>query len=71
MKIIAVYDNPSKLAMVMELMEGGDLFDRIIEREAYSEDEAREIIKPIIDGLFYCHQMGIVHRDLKVSWIDR
>lgn len=46
-------------------MEGGELFDRIIEKEHYSEKEAAETIKPILDSIRYCHQNEIIHRDLK------
>ena len=41
------------------------LFDQIIEKEKFSENEAREIITPIFDALIYCHALGIVHRDIK------
>ncbi len=51
--------------MVMELMTGGELFDRIVEKENYSEKEASDTIRPIVDAIRYCHLMGISHRDLK------
>jgi calcium/calmodulin-dependent protein kinase I len=49
----------------MELMQGGELFDRIVEKEAYSEREAADVIRPIVDAIRYCHENGIIHRDLK------
>ncbi|KAG1690851.1 hypothetical protein DVH05_027453 [Phytophthora capsici] len=51
--------------MVMEEMSGGELFDRIVEKEKYSEKEASCVVKKLADALLYCHQKGIVHRDLK------
>lgn len=49
----------------MELMTGGELFDRIVDKEFYSEKEAVEVLKPVVDALKYCHDMGVAHRDLK------
>lgn len=64
-KLFEIYDEGDVLYLVMELMEGGELFDRIVEKESYSEMEAAETIKPIIDSIRYCHENGIIHRDLK------
>ena len=50
----------------MELMQGGELFDRIVEHEFFSEKLASDTIRPIADAIRYCHAMGISHRDLKV-----
>lgn len=41
------------------------LFDWIIDKEKFTEQEAHEIITPIFDALIYCHNLGIVHRDIK------
>ena len=49
----------------MELMVGGELFNRIVEKECYSEKLASDTIRPVIDAIRYCHAMGISHRDLK------
>ena len=46
-------------------MEGGELFDRIVEKANYTEKEAAETIRPIIDAIWYCHELEIIHRDLK------
>lgn len=48
-------------------MSGGELFDRIVEKGFYTERDASQLIHQILDAVKYLHDMGIVHRDLKVS----
>ena len=64
-KLIEIYDEGAVLYLVMEIMRGGELFDRIVEKEAYSEKEAAMTIKPVVDAVRYCHDNGVLHRDLK------
>jgi len=63
-KLYEVYEDNSKFYMVFELMTGGELFDRIVEKEHYSEKEAADTIRPIVDAIRYCHSMGIAHREI-------
>lgn len=59
------FDEPKTLHVVMEIMLGGEVFERIVEKDHYSEHEAAWTIRPVIDAIKYCHDMGIVHRDIK------
>jgi serine/threonine-protein kinase len=65
--IAAIYgfeDSGNVHALVMELVEGPTLADRIA-RGAIPVDEALPIAKQIAEGVEYAHERGIVHRDLK------
>ena len=66
MKLFELYEDDDYIYLVLEYMTGGKLFDRIVEKEHYSEKEAADTIRPIVDAIKYCHSLGIVHRDLKV-----
>lgn len=48
-------------------VSGGELFDRIVEKGFYTERDASALIRQILDAVKYLHDMGIVHRDLKVN----
>ncbi|KAJ6231530.1 serine/threonine-protein kinase fhke-related [Anaeramoeba flamelloides] len=60
-----VYDTEENLYLVMEYVEGGDLFYRISDKHKYQEDEARELFKNILETIKFLHDKGYVHRDLK------
>jgi len=60
----AIYESKHHLYLVMELCEGGELFDAICEN-TFSEARASNIVHQITGALQYLHSFGIVHRDLK------
>ncbi|KAM3832505.1 calcium/calmodulin-dependent protein kinase type 1D isoform 1-T1 [Vipera latastei] len=60
-----IYESSSHLYLVMQLVSGGELFDRIVEKGFYTEKDASTLIRQVLDAVYYLHQMGIVHRDLK------
>jgi len=65
LQLIEVYDTETQIAIVMELVNGGELFNKIVEKGSYSEEEARNVIRQLIEGVDYLHNKGIAHRDLK------
>lgn len=48
--------------LVMDLMTGGELFDRIVSKDHYSEQEAKQALAQIVIAIKYCHDKSIVHR---------
>jgi len=64
-KLYETFEDTRNIYLVMEMCEGGELFDRIINKGHFSEKEARFTFLQIIQALNYCHSNGICHRDLK------
>ncbi|XP_046895265.1 calcium/calmodulin-dependent protein kinase type 1B [Hypomesus transpacificus] len=59
------FETSTKLYLVMTLVTGGELLDRILERGSYTEKDASRVIQQVLQAVQYLHQLGIVHRDLK------
>ncbi|XP_008300639.1 serine/threonine-protein kinase SRK2H-like [Stegastes partitus] len=65
-RLYEVIDTPTTLYLVMELAEGGDLYDYILRHEGgVAEATAKRHFAQIVRAVSYCHQLHVVHRDLK------
>uniref|UniRef100_A0A4W5RNY9 Calcium/calmodulin-dependent protein kinase 1Da n=1 Tax=Hucho hucho TaxID=62062 RepID=A0A4W5RNY9_9TELE len=60
-----IYESSNHLYLIMQLVSGGELFDRIVEKGFYTEKDASTLIRQVLDAVDYLHKLGIVHRDLK------
>ncbi|RVX05021.1 SNF1-related protein kinase catalytic subunit alpha KIN10 [Vitis vinifera] len=64
-RLYEVIETRTKIYVVMEYMNSGELFDYITENDRLQEDEARHFFQQIISGVECCHVNMVVHRDLK------
>ncbi|XP_028086215.1 CBL-interacting protein kinase 23-like isoform X1 [Camellia sinensis] len=66
--VIRMYEvmaSKTKIYIVLELVTGGELFDKIASKGRLKEDEARKYFQQLINAVDYCHSRGVFHRDLK------
>lgn len=66
-RLLAVYETSAMLHLIMECMEGGELFDRIAEKKRFEERDAAHSVWQMLLAIHYLHNQGIVHRDLKLE----
>ena len=64
-QLYEIFDESKKMHLVLELVTGGELFDRIVAKSSYTEREAANTIYTLCDALGHLHNLKIVHRDLK------
>jgi len=65
--VLDVFEDDTHLYIVLELLRGGELFDRVIERGRLPEAEVARIIRKLAYALEALHRHGILHRDIKLE----
>ncbi|KAF0692529.1 Aste57867_16398 [Aphanomyces stellatus] len=65
MKLHEVIEDEAKCIMIIECLDGGDLFDRVTQKGKLSEAEAQAVMALLVEAVYYCHSHCILHRDIK------
>jgi calcium-dependent protein kinase len=67
-RLFDVYESKEHIHLVMECLEGGDLFDKMAgKRSCFNEDEASKMLSQLLSAVNYMHRNGVVHRDVKME----
>lgn len=66
-KMYEAWESKKHVYLILELAEGGDLFDNLMRNESYSEKDAALIFRQMLSAIQYCHENGVTHRDIKLE----
>ena len=64
-KIYEVYETEHSIYLIMDLITGGDLLQKLNKKEKYQINDIKKIMSLFLEILHYIHNIGIMHRDLK------
>lgn len=64
--LLDFFETPERFYLVMKKCNGGDVLDRVASIEQYTEKDACQFSKGLLEAVQFMHERGIAHRDLKV-----
>lgn len=64
-RLLDIFSEPDRTFLVMEELQGGDLLDRLAQKEFYNEREGKRISRKLLEAIHFCHKKEIAHRDIK------
>jgi len=65
LKIYEVYETENSIYLVLDLLEGGELFSRLASKVFYDEEKIAKLMTNLLSALNHLHKIKIMHRDLK------
>lgn len=65
LKTYEIFEEEESIIMIMELMQGGDLYKKIRKTKGLSEVEVLFYFKQMLKAVKFLHSYGVVHRDIK------
>lgn len=66
-KIHRIYESDTHVSLVLDYLEGGELFQRILQKGRYDEKDASKLTEKLLRVLDYMSSLNIVHRDIKLE----
>ena len=66
-KLYEVIDTPDDLFLILEYVNGGEIFDYLVAHGKMKEEVAKKHFRQIVEAVRYCHNLKIIHRDLKAE----
>ncbi|KAG9340321.1 hypothetical protein JZ751_021773 [Albula glossodonta] len=67
LQLMDTYETRKEYFIIQEIATGGDLFDWILDQGSYTERDAANVIRQVLEAVAYLHSLNIIHRNLKLE----